>query len=379
MHAAGTLHRDVKPANVLLRRDGNAVLTDFGIAALDDGEFLTTTGELVGSLEFMAPERVMGAEAGPASDLWSLGATLATVCGGRSPFRRPARPATLHAVAYGDPVLPERLGPLRPVVEALLRKSPDERPSAASARAALARVAAGEADAGPLPSATVRVSRPSAPLSDADTVTGGQGRPVPAVETVPTALGTASLNPPPGQRSRSAVRKRVWWALAGTAVLAAGVVGGLFLTGTLPLKQDPKTTATTTSTSQVVQSVAGWQSVTGVSVRRGDRVTVRFISGKWTADYRIMPMTGPAGYDANTDKVLDGAKACKVKAGSPFGTLAARLTGKRDFPVHAVKRKLTFKASGNGTLQLGMNDTAGACSQDNKGTMTVQVSVTRQG
>lgn len=88
VHAAGTLHRDVKPANVLLRRDGSAVLTDFGIAALDDGEFLTTTGELVGSLDFMAPERVMGSEVGPASDLWSLGVTLATVCGGQPPFRR---------------------------------------------------------------------------------------------------------------------------------------------------------------------------------------------------------------------------------------------------------------------------------------------------
>lgn len=92
VHAAGTLHRDVKPANVLLRRDGSAVLTDFGIAALDDGEFLTTTGEMVGSLEFMAPERMTGSQTGPASDLWSLGATLATVCGGHSPSAERERP-----------------------------------------------------------------------------------------------------------------------------------------------------------------------------------------------------------------------------------------------------------------------------------------------
>ncbi|MGX5211091.1 protein kinase domain-containing protein [Streptomyces violaceus] len=69
MHAAGTLHRDVKPANVLLCPDGNAVLTDLGIAALDDGEPLTTTGELVGYLEYMAPERVMDSETSPASYL----------------------------------------------------------------------------------------------------------------------------------------------------------------------------------------------------------------------------------------------------------------------------------------------------------------------
>lgn len=375
VHAAGTLHRDVKPANVLLRRDGNAVLTDFGIAALDDGEFLTTTGELVGSLEYMAPERVMGSEVGPASDLWSLGATLATVCGGQSPFRRPARPATLHAVAYEEPVLAERLGPLRPVVEALLRKSPDERPSGAVARSALQRVVTGETDAEPLPAATVRVSRPSSPLADADTVTRGQERLVPAGETVPTALHTTSLKPAPRPSSRPGGPKRLVWALAGTAVLAAGVVGGLFLTGTLPLKGDPETP---TTHQAVVRSANGWHSVTAVPVKQGDQVTVRFVSGEWTVDHRNKPMTGPTGYDANIDKSLDGAKSCKINPAEPFGTLLARLAGDQDTPVRTVGQKLTFRATGNGPLQLGINDAAGACSQDNRGTLTVQVRVTRQ-
>ncbi|MCX4405644.1 serine/threonine-protein kinase [Streptomyces sp. NBC_00268] len=372
VHAAGTLHRDVKPANVLLRRDGNAVLTDFGIAALDDGEFLTTTGELVGSLEYMAPERVMGAEVGPASDLWSLGVTLATICGGQSPFRRPARPATLHAVAYEEPALSERLGPLRPVIEALLRKSPDERPSAAGSRSALQRVAAGEADAGPLPSATVRVARPTASLADADTVTSGQERLVPAGATVPTALHTTSLKPTPRQASRSAGPKRLLWALAATALLAAGVVGGLFLTGILPPKDDPRTT----TVSQVVQSANSWQPVAGVSVQRGDKVTVRFVTGQWTADYRNWPLAGPSGYDAATDNAMSGAKNCKVKSTAPFAALLARLVGGNDFPVHSVGQRLTFQAAGKGTLQLGMNDTAGSCSEDNRGSLTVRVSVT---
>ncbi|UUU25799.1 serine/threonine-protein kinase [Streptomyces sp. DSM 40750] len=372
VHAAGTLHRDVKPANVLLRRDGNAVLTDFGIAALDDGEFLTSTGQLVGSLEYMAPERVTGSETGPASDLWSLGATLATICGGQPPFRRPGAPATLHAVAYEEPVLSERLGPLRPVVEALLRKSPDERPSAAGARSALRRVAAGEPDAGPLPSATVRATRPTPATADAATVTSGHERLVPAGETVPTA--GHSTSPAPHQPSRSAGPKGLWWALAGTAVLAAGTGGGLFLTGVLPFKEEP----TTTTVSQVVQSATGWQPVTGLSVQRGDRVTVRFVSGEWTADHRNMPMTGPAGYDAATDTLLDGAKDCKVKPAAPFGTLLAVLAGDKKFPVHSVGRKLTFKAAGDGTLQLGMNDAAGACSEDNRGTLTVKVVVRHQ-
>jgi hypothetical protein len=320
----------------------------------------------------MAPERVMGAEVGPASDLWSLGVTLATICGGQSPFRRPARPATLHAVAYEEPALSERLGPLRPVIEALLRKSPDERPSAAGSRSALQRVAAGEADAGPLPSATVRVARPTAPLADADTVTSGQERLVPAGATVPTALHTTSLKPAPRQASRSAGPKRLLWALAATALLAAGVVGGLFLTGILPPKDDPRTT----TVSQVVQSANSWQPVAGVSVQRGDKVTVRFVTGQWTADYRNWPLAGPSGYDAATDNAMSGAKNCKVKSTAPFAALLARLVGGNGFPVHSVGQRLTFQAAGKGTLQLGMNDTAGSCSEDNRGSLTVRVSVT---
>ncbi|MGW2051616.1 serine/threonine-protein kinase [Streptomyces sp. NPDC001858] len=375
VHAVGTLHRDVKPANVLLRPNGNAVLTDFGIAALDDGEFLTTTGELVGSLEFMAPERVTGSATGPASDLWSLGATLATVCGGQSPFRRPGGPATLYAVAYEEPVLSQRLGPLRPVVEALLRKSPDERPSAASARSALRHVAAGEVGAWPLPSATVRDLRPSSARADANTVTSGQQPIAPAWQAVPTARHTTSPAPSPHQSSRSATPRRVWWALAGTAVLAGSVGGGLFFTGVLPLKEDPKTT----TVRQVVQSATGWQPVAEAVVRQGDQVTVSFVSGEWTADHQNMPMTGPAGYDAETGAWLDFAADCKVKPAAPFGSLLAVLAGDKDSPVRTVGKKLTFRATGNGTLHLGMNDTAGSCSEDNRGAMTVKVSVTHQG
>ncbi|MPY53878.1 serine/threonine-protein kinase [Streptomyces acidicola] len=388
VHAAGTLHRDVKPANVLLRPNGSAVLTDFGIAALDDGEFLTTTGELIGSIEFMAPERVMGTETGPASDLWSLGATLATVCGGQSPFRRSAPTATLHAVAYEEPVLDERLGPLRPVVEALLLKSPDERLSAAGARSALGRVAAGEADAGPLPSPTARVFPPSSPATDANTVTSGRARHAPAGDTGATALHTMSLTPSHRQSSRPSGPKRLLWALAGTAVLVGGIGGGLFLTGVLPLKEDAvkedpvkedavKEDPKTTTTSQVVRSTTGWQRVNGVTVQRGDQVTVRFASGEWTVDHRNMPMTGPAGYDANTDALLAGAMSCKIKPVAPFGTLLARLAGEQASPAQVVGRKLTFQAARNGALQLAIND-AESCGHDNRGSLTVQVSVTHQ-
>ncbi|WTN46689.1 serine/threonine protein kinase [Streptomyces sp. NBC_00631] len=372
VHAVGALHRDVKPGNVLLRRDGSAVLTDFGIAALDDGDFLTTTGEFVGSLEFMAPERVTGAEAGPASDLWSLGVTLATVCGGHSPFRRPAGPATLHAVAYEEPVLPERLGPLRPVVGALLRKSPKERPAAAVVGSELRRVMGGEAGKGPQLSEGARGLEVSARWADAETVTRGQSGTAVFGEPVPTQWSTTSLEPTPTQLSRPGGPKRLRWVLAGTAVPAAAAVAALFLTGALPFQRGTDTT----TVSQVVQSATGWQPVAGVSVQRGDRITVRFVSGEWTADHRNMPMIGPTGYGAQIDKKFEFAKDCKVKSSAPFGALLAFLAGVKNAPVHTVGRELTFKAAGSGTLEMGMNDTAGACSADNRGELNVRVSLT---
>ncbi|MFF5443636.1 protein kinase [Streptomyces sp. NPDC012888] len=145
-HAAGIRHRDVKPANVLLRADGSAVLTDFGIAALQDATSLTATGEVIGTPEYLAPERIRGADL-PASDLWSLGLTLYVCVEGVSPMRRATTLATLAAV-LDDPVPPpRRAGPLAPVLAAVLVRDPAARPDAARLDALLAEVAAGGAPA----------------------------------------------------------------------------------------------------------------------------------------------------------------------------------------------------------------------------------------
>ncbi|MEV3991860.1 serine/threonine-protein kinase [Streptomyces sp. NPDC049837] len=137
-HAAGIQHRDVKPANVLLRADGSAVLTDFGIAALQGSTSLTVTGELVGSPEYIAPERVRGLDNDPSSDLWSLGLVLYVCVEGVSPLRRATTLATLAAV-LDDPVPPPvRSGPLAPVLGALLVRDPAARPDAARLDAMLA-------------------------------------------------------------------------------------------------------------------------------------------------------------------------------------------------------------------------------------------------
>ncbi len=113
-HAAGVLHRDVKPGNILLARDGRVLITDFGIAAIEGDSTITRTGEIVGSIDYLAPERVKGADPGPASDLWSLGATLYTAVEGTSPFRRSSPISTMQAVVTEEPPYPEKAGALAP-------------------------------------------------------------------------------------------------------------------------------------------------------------------------------------------------------------------------------------------------------------------------
>lgn len=129
VHARGVLHRDIKPGNVLVEGNGHrVVLTDFGIAAIQDAKALTMVGMLVGSPDYMAPERIAGRPQGPPSDIWSLGATLCAALGGHSPFSRDTTLATLHAVLYEEPELPAEAGPLREVLAALLDKDPALRP-----------------------------------------------------------------------------------------------------------------------------------------------------------------------------------------------------------------------------------------------------------
>ncbi|MBP2345963.1 MULTISPECIES: serine/threonine-protein kinase [Streptomyces] len=132
-HAVGVLHRDVKPGNVLLAKDGRVLLTDFGIAAIEGDSSITRTGEIVGSIDYLAPERVTGGIPDPSSDLWSLGATLYTAVEARSPFRRTSPISSLQAVVNDEPPALRQAGVLGPVITALLRKDPTERPSAEEA------------------------------------------------------------------------------------------------------------------------------------------------------------------------------------------------------------------------------------------------------
>ncbi len=204
-HAAGIMHRDVKPSNVLIAADGRAVLTDFGIATLEGDSTLTQTGMVMGTPGFTAPERVRGDAAGPASDLWSLGATLYAAVEGRGPFDdRGSSMAILSAIANEDAPRPRIAGPLAQAIEALLRRNPWDRPGAAVAGRLLAAASGGAPPTFPasaLPpvmpaksaSAAPRAAPPAAAQPAADS-------PVPdsPVPGSPVAAPAAPAGPGPG-------------------------------------------------------------------------------------------------------------------------------------------------------------------------------------
>jgi hypothetical protein len=142
-HAAGVLHRDVKPANVLICSDGRCVLTDFGVARVATESNLTTPGMVLGSPHFISPERAIGSAFGPPSDLFSLGVTLFTAVEGQPPFDKGDPFETMRAVVEEAPTAPVRAGALRGVLYALLEKDPARRADIATARNALRELLAG--------------------------------------------------------------------------------------------------------------------------------------------------------------------------------------------------------------------------------------------
>ncbi|MFI7597140.1 serine/threonine-protein kinase [Actinoplanes sp. NPDC049681] len=142
-HAHGVLHRDVKPANVLICTDGRCVLTDFGVARMPTDVQLTTPGMVLGSPHFISPERAMGSDFGPPSDLFSLGVTLYTAIEGRPPFDKGDPIETMHAVVEDPPTPAVRAGSLTPVLMGLLEKDPARRFDVQTARTMLRQQLAG--------------------------------------------------------------------------------------------------------------------------------------------------------------------------------------------------------------------------------------------
>jgi hypothetical protein len=210
VHEVGVVHRDVKPANILLGPEDRVVLADFGIAKAADSPALTASGVLLGSPSYLAPERARGGRAGVASDLWALGASLYMAVEGRPPFERDSMIASLTAVVADEPEPAARAGPLWPVIECLLRKDPADRLDAAGAERMLRQIASA-------PAAVLTAVAPPAAVAQ------------PAEAAPPAAVD------PPAEAAASAVqgarragfrgRKAPVVALAAVAVIALIATG----------------------------------------------------------------------------------------------------------------------------------------------------------
>ncbi|WP_245966888.1 serine/threonine-protein kinase [Sphaerisporangium album] len=232
-HAAGILHRDVKPGNVLITDEGRVLLTDFGIATVAGDPALTQTGLLNGSPGYMAPERLRGEADGPPADLWSLGATLYTAVEGTPAFRRDNANAIMAAVLMHEPNPMRLAGPLAPVLGAILEKDPARRCPATWAAARLHAIAAGAPAPGVAPPGSPRGS--AAPPGPADSAgpggwahtAGRVGSPVRPVTGPTGPAGMAAPSPhtaPAGRRARGRAPLIVGAVLAVTVPAVTGVL-----------------------------------------------------------------------------------------------------------------------------------------------------------
>ncbi|WP_203597748.1 serine/threonine-protein kinase [Actinomadura bangladeshensis] len=271
-HAIGILHRDVKPANVLVADGDRAVLTDFGIAQMAGDATLTGTGLIMGSPAYMSPERVNGDPAIPASDLWALGATLYAATEGRAPHHRSDAMAVLAAVMTQDVPPPKNAGPLAPVLTGLLERDPVRRLSGDQAEEALKAVASGHA--ANLAAAQLAAGRETAvdgPAAATGAVPPQQSVPVPppppaggmtaafppgtGQQWTPGYTAPGYTQPPPPPRKRSPILPILGGVAAAAVILA--VAGAVFWVNRPSSKE---TNATQSPTTVAQQSTPAAQS-----------------------------------------------------------------------------------------------------------------------
>jgi hypothetical protein len=220
-HGEGIVHRDVKPANVMLLPRDRVKLADFGIASVRGDPQLTSSGIVLGSPAFMAPEQAGGRPTGPPVDLWALGATLYYAVEGRVPFERDDQGAVLAAILAQQPDPMRSAGPLAPVIAGLLAKAPEDRPAGERLHRLLEQVAGGDGEPGAVP------APPPASRVAAATITEAAGVAPPTVAAAP--VGPGGLPAPGGTEPRGRAP-----LVIGGFILASLLVVAIVVVALLP-------------------------------------------------------------------------------------------------------------------------------------------------
>jgi serine/threonine protein kinase len=245
-HAVGIAHRDVKPGNILIAEDGEALISDFGIARALGDATLTTTGMVHGTPAYLAPEVARGGESNFASDVFSLGATLYSAMEGTPPFGTDQNSiALLHRVAAGEFPPPQRSGPLTPIVLQMLSLDPDARPTMPVVAHTLEELASDRDRSAIRPAVTAPLPEAVEP---ADAAPGSSTSAVPSEEKV---TGPEEALPGPGRRRR---RRIAAAAMAMVALVGAAILVAAMLPGRNPVADPPAGTGS--SGSATATSVA---------------------------------------------------------------------------------------------------------------------------
>ena len=233
-HESGVVHRDVKPANIIVTPDGQAKLTDFGIARPANGKGHTLTGEVLGTPEYLSPEQALGETATEASDLYALGVIAHEMLTGSKPFDAGTPVATAVAqVSEEPPPLPPTVpDDLRSVVEACLAKSPEERPADARALADALLEPLGGMPLSSLPAPASSQPSPTRALTVLPA-------PAPAVDPAPS-MRRAELRKRAQRHTAQRRRRSVAWL---AVPLVALLIWGAFALGSVLGTEEP-TTAT---------------------------------------------------------------------------------------------------------------------------------------
>ena len=245
-HAAGLVHRDIKPGNLLITPDGRVKITDFGIARIADQVPLTATGQVMGTVQYLSPEQASGHPASPATDIYSLGIVAYESLAGKRPFTGESQVAIAMAqINEQAPPLPATVAqPVQNFVAAMIAKKPEERPGSA-ATVARAATALRRGDLAAAASAVPAIAGGEAGDDVTQLLTAG-GATAAATQLLPTDTAAAPLAD--GEEEPEKKKRSPWtWPLIALIILLILVLGGtlwaLFFAG----DPEPEPTATTSS------------------------------------------------------------------------------------------------------------------------------------